>query len=141
MKKAGVAILGLGVVGGGTLEILLEKKKQIADEYGVDLTVVAVLDKFKEKVLKYGLDESIVADSIDDICDNPDVDIVVECMGGLEPAKTFLTKALLAARASSPPTRRCSPRAGSTSKRRRRRRARVSTMRRRRAAACRSYAL
>lgn len=45
MKKAGVAILGLGVVGGGTLEILLEKKKQIADEYGVDLTVVAVLDK------------------------------------------------------------------------------------------------
>ena len=96
MKKAGVAILGLGVVGGGTLEILLEKKKQIADEYGVDLTVVAVLDKFKEKVLKYGLDESIVADSIDDICDNPDVDIVVECMGGLEPAKTFLTKALLA---------------------------------------------
>ena len=96
MKKAGVAILGLGVVGGGTLEILLEKKKQIVDEYGVDLTVVAVLDKFKEKVLKYGLDESIVADSIDDICDNPDVDIVVECMGGLEPAKTFLTKALLA---------------------------------------------
>ena len=67
MKKAGVAILGLGVVGGGTLEILLEKKKQIADEYGVDLTVVAVLDKFKEKVLKYGLDESIVADSIDDM--------------------------------------------------------------------------
>ncbi len=94
MKKAGVAILGLGVVGGGTLEILLEKKKQIAEEYGVDLTVVAVLDKYKDKVLKYGLDMGIVADSIDDICDNPDVDIVVECMGGLEPAKTFLTKAL-----------------------------------------------
>lgn len=94
MKKAGVAILGLGVVGGGTLEILLEKKKQIADEYGVDLTVVAVLDKFKDKVLKYGLDTSICADSIDDICDNPDVDIVVECMGGLEPARTFLIKAL-----------------------------------------------
>lgn len=94
MKKAGVSILGLGVVGGGTLEILLEKKKQIADEYGVDLTVVAVLDKFKDKVLKYGLDTSICADSIDDICDNPDVDIVVECMGGLEPARTFLIKAL-----------------------------------------------
>lgn len=94
MKKAGVAILGLGVVGGGTLEILLEKKKQIADEYGVDLTVVAVLDKFKDKVLKYGLDTSICTDSIDDICDNPDVDIVVECMGGLEPARTFLIKAL-----------------------------------------------
>ena len=94
MKKAGVAILGLGVAGGGTLEILLEKKKQIADEYGVDLTVVAVLDKFKDKVLKYGLDTSICADSIDDICDNPDVDIVVECMGGLEPARTFLIKAL-----------------------------------------------
>ena len=94
MKKAGVAKLGLGVVGGGTLEILLEKKKQIADEYGVDLTVVAVLDKFKDKVLKYGLDTSICADSIDDICDNPDVDIVVECMGGLEPARTFLIKAL-----------------------------------------------
>ena len=45
MKKEGVAILGLGVVGGDTLEILLEKKKQIADEDGVDLTAVAVRDK------------------------------------------------------------------------------------------------
>ena len=35
MKKAGVAILGMGVVGGGTYKILVDRKQAIMDEYGV----------------------------------------------------------------------------------------------------------
>lgn len=94
MKKVGVAVLGLGVVGGGTCRILLERKKQIAEEYGVDIDIAAVLDRVPERVTNLGLDLSILAKDIDEICDNPNVDIVVECMGGSEPARTFLIKAL-----------------------------------------------
>ncbi len=94
MKKVGVAILGLGVVGGGTARILIDRKERIKEEYGVEANIVAVLDKFPERVTNLGLSLDILATSIDDICNNPTVDIVVECMGGLEPAKTFLTKAL-----------------------------------------------
>ena len=96
MKKAGVAILGMGVVGGGTAQILIERKKQIAEEYGVEVEVVACLDKDTSKGARYGLDSSYFAADIDEICANNNVDIVVECMGGTEPAKTFLTKALAA---------------------------------------------
>lgn len=94
MKKVGVAILGLGVVGGGTCQILMERRERIKEEYGVDCEVVAVLDLNKQRVLDLGLDLSILAGSMDEIALNPKVDIVVECMGGLEPAKTFLLKAL-----------------------------------------------
>lgn len=94
MKKVGVAILGLGVVGGGTCQILIDRKEQIKEEYGVDCEIVAVLDKIPQRVHDLGLDISVLASSIDDIVNNSQVDIVVECMGGVEPAKTFLIKAL-----------------------------------------------
>ena len=96
MKKVGVAILGMGVVGGGTAQILIERKKQIAEEYGVEVEVVACLDKDTSKGARYGLDKSYFAADIDEICANNSVDIVVECMGGTEPAKTFLMKSLAA---------------------------------------------
>lgn len=94
MKRVGVAILGMGVVGGGTAQILIERKKQIAEEYGVDVELVAFLDKDSKRGAKYGVDESCFCGDIDELCANNSIDIVVECMGGLEPAKTFLLKAL-----------------------------------------------
>ncbi|MDE6614126.1 MAG: homoserine dehydrogenase, partial [Clostridia bacterium] len=66
----------------------------IAEEYGVDIDITAVLDRSPEKVTEIGLDMSILAKDIDEICANPNVDIVVECMGGAEPARTFLVKSL-----------------------------------------------
>ncbi|MCX4363365.1 MAG: homoserine dehydrogenase, partial [Clostridia bacterium] len=94
MKKVGVAVLGLGVVGGGTCKILIDRRSQIAEEYGVDIDIAAVLDRVPDRVTGLGLDLSILAKDIDEICANPNVDIVVECMGGTEPARTFLIKAL-----------------------------------------------
>ncbi len=96
MKKVGVAILGMGVVGGGTYKILRDRKQAIAEEYGVDAEVVAMLDKVPERLDAVGADRALLAPSIDAIAANKDVDIVVECMGGLEPAKTFLLKCLKA---------------------------------------------
>ena len=37
MKKVGVAVLGLGVVGGGTCKILMNRREAIKEEYGVDV--------------------------------------------------------------------------------------------------------
>ena len=96
MKKAGVAILGMGVVGGGTYKILVDRKQAIMDEYGVEVEVKAVLDKIPARVTAAGADLSLLAGSIDEIVARDDIDIVVECMGGVEPAKTFLIKALSA---------------------------------------------
>ncbi len=95
MKKAGVAILGLGVVGGGTYQILTEKKEYFKKTQGVDLTVECVLEKNIDRALSLGIEKEKIANSIEEVVSNPNVDIVVEVIGGTGVAKTFVTKALM----------------------------------------------
>jgi homoserine dehydrogenase len=94
MKKVGVAILGLGVVGGGTYKILAEHKEFYKSNHNLDITVEGVLEKNRGRAIALGIDESKIAESIAEICSNPEVDIVVEVMGGVEPAKSFVLAAL-----------------------------------------------
>ena len=95
MKKAGVAILGLGVVGGGTYQILTEKREYFKKTQGVDVTVECVLEKNIERAKQLGIDDARIATSIEEVVTNPNVDIVVEVIGGTSVAKTFVTKALM----------------------------------------------
>ena len=95
MKKVGVAILGLGVVGGGVYEILTEKKEYFKKTQGLDITVETVLEKNVERALSRGVNKANIAANIEEVVSNPNVDIVVEVMGGTEPARTFVLKALM----------------------------------------------
>lgn len=94
MKKVGVAILGLGVVGGGTYKILTEHRKFYNETHNIDIEVISVLERNRERALKLGLKESQIANGISEICSNKNVDIVIEVLGGVEPAKTFVLAAL-----------------------------------------------
>lgn len=95
MKKVGVAILGLGVVGGGTYKILTDNKEYFKKTQGLDVTVEMVLEKNVDRAVSLGIDKSAVASSIEEVVSNPNVDIVVEVIGGIEPARTFVLKALM----------------------------------------------
>ena len=94
MRKVGVAILGLGVVGGGTYKMLTEHREFYQKTQGIDIVIENVLERNKEKALALGVQENKIAANIAEICSNPDVDIVIEVMGGVEPAKTFVLSAL-----------------------------------------------
>lgn len=94
MKKVGVAILGLGVVGGGTYKMLTEHREFYKKNHNIDIVVESVLERNRERAVSLGVEKSVIAESIEDICSNSDVDIVVEVMGGIEPAKTFVLAAL-----------------------------------------------
>jgi len=95
MKKAGVAILGLGVVGGGTYKILTDNREYFKKTQNVDVTVESVLEKNVDRALSLGIEKEKIASSIEEVVTNPAVDIVVEVIGGVEPAKTFVLKALM----------------------------------------------
>lgn len=94
MKKVNVAIMGLGTVGGGTYDILTCNREHIKRTQGVDIRVKRVLDRDKEILKKHGVPESIFTSNVDELASDPDIDIVVETMGGVEPAKTFILKML-----------------------------------------------
>ena len=94
MKKIGVAILGLGVVGGGTYKILTEHREFYKKNHSVDIVVECVLERNLQRATALGIDKSKICSNIAEICSNPEVDIVVEVMGGVEPAKSFVLAAL-----------------------------------------------
>lgn len=98
MKKVGVAILGVGVVGGGTYETLISHHDFYMKTQQVDITVEAVLDRNIERLQALGIAEELIAKNIEEIIANPNVDIVIETIGGVGVAKEFVTKALRAAK-------------------------------------------
>lgn len=94
MKRVGVAILGFGTVGGGTYRILTEHRDFYKETQGVDLTVESVLDSDKELMKKAGVPKDLIATNIAEVVLNPDVGIVVECIGGIGAAREYVLAAL-----------------------------------------------
>ncbi len=94
MKKIGVAILGLGVVGGGTYKLLTEKADFYRKTQGLDLVVESVLESDPQRTAALGIPSDKIACNIAEAVLNPDVNVVVECIGGTDPAKEYVLAAL-----------------------------------------------
>ena len=87
-----IALLGLGTVGTGTAEILLSPSGRNALLREIEITKVGVrsLDKPREVQLP----TEVLTTDLDDIVSDPHIDIVVELLGGLEPARSLILKAI-----------------------------------------------
>ena len=91
MVKA--AVLGYGTVGSGVLEVLWRNQAVIDERAGEDIRVKYVLDlrDFPGQPV-----QDLITHDFEDIAGDEEVDIVVEVMGGIEPAYTFVKRSLLA---------------------------------------------
>ncbi len=94
MKKVGVAILGLGVVGSGTYRILTDNRAFYQKTQQLDIAVESVLERNPARAEALGIPLQAVAGSIEEVVTNPNVDIVIEVIGGIELARSFVLKAL-----------------------------------------------
>lgn len=92
MREVKIAILGMGTVGGGIYRLIEKEREHIMHKEGICLTVKKTL------ALNYAVDvpEQLKAKDIDEIVNDPEIEIVAEVMGGIHPAKEFELKALLA---------------------------------------------
>lgn len=88
-----IAVLGYGTVGSGVVEVIQTNQKVINDRIGEDLEIKYVLDlrEFPGSPV-----ENIIVHDFERIVNDEEVKIVVEVMGGVEPAYTFVKKSLLA---------------------------------------------
>lgn len=87
-----LGLLGLGTVGTGTADILLnpEGRNPLLKEIEIKSVGVRSLDKAR----KVTFPEGVLTDDLESIVSDPDIDIVVELMGGLEPVRSLLLKAI-----------------------------------------------
>jgi len=94
LSEIRVGLLGLGTIGIGAARILIEQKDLIARRLGKKVTLVAAADRSLDR--DFGLDLSGVrlTDDANDIVTADDVDLVIELIGGYEPARTFVATAL-----------------------------------------------
>ena len=92
MRSVALGLLGCGTVGSGLVELLERNKTLIADRTGLEIVIrrVLVRDPRKERPL----DPTLLTTDPAAILDAKDVDLVVELMGGVEPAKAHVIRAL-----------------------------------------------
>jgi homoserine dehydrogenase len=89
-----IGLLGLGQVGGGVAHIFRANAKEIEARLGARLTLVRALVRDPDKERSVDSRDVALAASPEQIVRAPDVDIVVELMGGLEPARSYVLDAL-----------------------------------------------
>ena len=88
-----IALLGMGTVGGGVYEIIEKQKEEMPFKIGAALEVVKVLVRNKAKYADRIPAEKLT-DVWEDVISDDSIDIVVEVMGGIEPARTYIKAAL-----------------------------------------------
>lgn len=88
-----IALLGMGTVGGGVYEIIERQKEEMPFKIGAALEVVKVLVRNKAKYADRIPAEKLT-DVWEDVIGDDSIDIVVEVMGGIEPAHTYIKAAL-----------------------------------------------
>lgn len=88
-----IAILGAGTVGSGTYELIESLKQEMPMKAGASLEVKKMLVRNKAKK-REGIPAELITDSWDEIINDPEIEIIVELMGGIDPAKRYVLDAL-----------------------------------------------
>ncbi|MBL8500428.1 MAG: homoserine dehydrogenase, partial [Nitrosomonas sp.] len=94
MKPIHIGLLGIGTVGGGTYTVLKRNREEIARRAGREIIVTMIADKDLEKARALADSNVIVTGDAHEITTNPDIDIVVELIGGQTIAKDLILEAL-----------------------------------------------
>jgi homoserine dehydrogenase len=91
-----VAIIGCGTVGGATARHLIHSRNLIRERYGVDVELVAVVDKRLDHARAIGLPETLLSEDLDAVLARDDIGLVVELVGGIDVASSIIERSLRA---------------------------------------------
>lgn len=94
MSPVKVGLLGLGVVGQGTANVLLRNGQEISRRAGSEIVVKSAAIRDMEKARALGLTDISLTTNPDDVVNDPEISVVIELMGGNEPARSLVLKAI-----------------------------------------------
>ncbi len=90
-----VALLGFGTVGRGVYKVIQGQQEEFPYKIGANLEIAKIMVRNKAKYSQT-IDEKILTDQWGDIIGDNSIDMVIEVMGGIEPARTYILEALRA---------------------------------------------
>lgn len=95
LQTINIALLGMGTVGGGVYKLIERQQEEFAYKIGCQIAIKKILvrniDKYRDSV-----DESLLTDDFSEIINDSEIDVIVELMGGIHPAKDYMLQALAA---------------------------------------------
>ncbi|MFA1820955.1 homoserine dehydrogenase [Virgibacillus oceani] len=95
-SSVSIGLLGLGVVGSGVIKLIENHQKEIAHKLGCSVQIKSVLVRNPDKARDVNLDRTFLTTNPDDILNDPEIDIIVEVMGGIEESHQHILKAFAA---------------------------------------------
>ncbi len=87
-------MLGCGIVGSGTVRTLLENHAAINQKVGADLRIIRICVRDLQKPRPEWVDRSLLTNDPARVVDDPEIDVVAEVMGGIQPARDYILRAI-----------------------------------------------
>ena len=94
MKQIRAGLLGFGTIGTGVVQVFQTNAELIKARLGAELTLAKIADLDITTDRGVTLADGILTTDADEVLVNPDIDVVIELIGGYEPARTFVLKAI-----------------------------------------------
>lgn len=94
MKKINVGLIGFGNVGSAVVKILRDKRSLLRAKIGVDIFLKKICDKDISSKRTVQVDRSLLTADAAEILNDPQIDVVIELVGGIHPAKEYILQAL-----------------------------------------------
>jgi homoserine dehydrogenase len=93
-KKITIGLIGLGTVGFSVFNLLNQRKEELLKQHGINFYLKMIMEKDKEKIKKIKNFSGIYCQNIEEMLNDPEIDTVVELIGGIDPAKEMILKSL-----------------------------------------------
>src|SRR5512139_1787705 len=94
MKKIKVGLIGFGTVGAGVVKILQKNSKLIEKRMGAQIVLKRVADVDVKTDRGVKLKRGVLTTKASEVINDPEIDIIMELVGGFEPAKTFILQSI-----------------------------------------------
>jgi homoserine dehydrogenase len=89
-----IGLLGTGTIGSGVVALLKLNNKRINEKIGLNLVLERVADQDPARLKSLELSQDQLTTEASLVLDDPEIDIIIELIGGVEPARNFITRAL-----------------------------------------------
>lgn len=94
MEKVSVGLLGFGTVGTGVVRLLTKNKERLQERSGCEIHLEKVLVRNKNRARKVLIDNRTLTTDVYEILDNPEINVIIELIGGVDLAYRYILRAL-----------------------------------------------